>query len=123
MSRWSDIIRARRSPAEGEEPSPTPWGEWQSVPSTPAIQVRVRRTSLPADGRRHLHLWAYQFRSVLPKRLSFEYRVQPAREGPFDRVAIGVEIGQVVSGTVILPTSGPVWIDARIMGEEPRRAP
>ncbi len=119
MSRWSDIIRARRSPAEGGEPGPTPWGEWQPVPSTPAIQVRVRRSTLPAEGRRELHLWGYQFRSVLPKRVSFEYRVQLAREGPFDRVAIGVEIGQVVSGTVILPTAGPVWIDARLMGEEP----
>jgi len=120
MSRWSDIIRARRSPTDGEDSS-TPWGEWHPVPSTPAVQVRVRRTNLP-DGRRDLHLWAYQFRSVLPRRVSFEYRVQLNREGPFDRLARGVEPGEVVGGTVILPTAGPVWIDARLAGEESRPA-
>ncbi len=120
MSRWSDIIRARRSQPGQDLPASTPWGEWQPVPSTAAVQVRVRRTSLPAEGGRNLHLWEYQFRSVVPKRVSFEYRVQLSREGPFDRLAVGLEMTEVVNGTVILPTAGPVWIDARLMGGEPR---
>lgn len=121
MSRWSDIIRARRSQPGGDLPASTPWGEWQPLPSTSALQVRVRRTRLPADGGRDLHLWEYQFRSVVLKKVSFEYRVQLSREGPFDRVAAGVAMGEVVSGTVILPTAGPVWIDARLMGGDPGR--
>jgi len=52
--------------------------------------------------------------------VSFEYRVQLSREGPFDRVAIGISMGDVVGGTVILPTAGPVWIDARLLGEDGR---
>ena len=116
MSRWSDIIRARRSQPKDDFPASSPWGEWQPVPSTSTLQVRVRRTRLPADGRRDLHLWEYQFRSVVPQRVSFEYRVQLSREGPFDRVAVGVEVGDIVTGTVILQTAGPVWIDARLIG-------
>lgn len=119
MSRWSDIIRARRSQPGDDLPASTPWGEWQPVPSTSAIQVRVRRTRLPAEGRRDLHQWEYQFRSVVLKQVSFEYRVQLGREGPFDRVAVGVAMGEVVAGTVILPTAGPVWIDARLLEREP----
>lgn len=120
MSRWSDIIKSRRSQGDGDTPDSTPWGDWHPVPSSPAIQVRVRRTRLPPDGRRELYLWAYQFRSVVPRRVSFDYRIQLSRDGPFDRTAAGVEVGQVVSGTVILPTAGPVWIDARLAGGEPR---
>ncbi len=120
MSRWSDIIRARRSEPGDGRPASTPWGEWQPVPSTSALQVRVRRTRLPGEGGRELHLWEYQFRSVVLQRVSFEYRVQLSREGPFDRVAVGLEMGEVVNGTVILPTAGPVWIDARLLSQVPR---
>lgn len=97
-----------------------PWGEWHQVPGTAAIQVRVRR-SVPG-GNGQLYSWGYQFRSVIPQRLSFEYRVGLVREAPYDRVALGLDPGGVVSGTVVLPTAGPLWIDARLLpGNGPGR--
>jgi hypothetical protein len=54
--------------------------------------------------------------------VSFDYRIHLSRDGPLDRTAAGVDAGQVVSGTVILPTAGPLWIDARLTGEPPRSA-
>ena len=40
MSRWGDILKARAERDGGMGP----WGEWQGVPGTAAVQVRVRRS-------------------------------------------------------------------------------
>lgn len=107
MGRWSDILRARRTRDGGVGP----WGDWHAVPSSAAIQVRVRRAS--SDVRPSLYSWSYQFRALVPRRLTFEYRVSDARGGKCDQVA-SVGPGEVVAGTILLPTPGPIWIDARV---------
>jgi len=96
-----------------------PWGEWHALPGTAAVQVRVRRSE-PAP-RETSYRWDYQFRSVLPRRVSFAYRVGAEQGGPLDGVARDVEPGGVVSGTVQLATAGPVWIDARLLEDDSPR--
>lgn len=86
------------------------------MPSTAGILVRVRRTRISRPEERELYSWAYEVRSQLPRPVSFEYKVQLTRDGPFDRLARAVTAGDVIRGTVILPTAGPVWIDARLIG-------
>lgn len=113
MSRWGDILKARAERDGGMGP----WGEWQGVPGTAAVQVRVRR-SHPSP-QAVSYRWGFQFRSVLPRPLSFEFRLGMVRDGPFDQVVRGLEPGRVVSGTVVLPTAGPVWVDARLLPDRP----
>ncbi|MBK6421878.1 MAG: hypothetical protein IPF77_06615 [Gemmatimonadetes bacterium] len=116
MSRWSDIILARRGENVPEENNGGPWGPWYPVPSTAGVLVRVRRARITQEGERELYAWSYEFKSQLPRAISFQYKVHPNRDGPFDRVVRRIVAGEVVRGSVILPTSGPVWIDARLIG-------
>ncbi len=117
VSRWSDIILARRSGESPDGADGAPWGPWYAVPSTAGIQVRVKRNRINGQSERELYAWAYEFKTQLPRPISFQYRVQPSREGPFDRLVRRMAPGEVVRGSVVLPTSGPVWIDAVLIGD------
>lgn len=116
MSRWSDIILARRGEGPQEDPAGAPWGAWYPVPSAAGIVVRVRRSRIDSEGARELYSWSYEFKSQLPRPVGFQYKVQVSREDPFDRVVRRIVVGEVVRGSVILPTPGPIWIDARLIG-------
>jgi hypothetical protein len=115
VSRWSDIIKARRSGETPDGAGTVPWGPWYPVPSTAGIQVRVRRERVNGTGDRELFAWAYEFKTQLPRPVSFQYKIQMSKEGPFDRLVRRLLPGEVVRGSVILATSGPVWIDARLI--------
>ena len=115
MSRWGDIIRARRERSGGGEEGGARWGPWHEVASAPGIQVRVKRTTVQGEGARELYLWSYEFKSLLPRPIGFRYKVHLNREGPYDRLVRELAPGEVSSGSVILPTSGPIWIDAQLM--------
>lgn len=115
MSRWSDIIIARRAGQPADGPDGVPWGPWYPVPSTAGIQVRVRRNRISGEGDRALFAWAYEFKTQLPRPISFQYKVHPNKEGPYDRLVRRMLPGEVIRGSVILSTSGPVWIDAELI--------
>jgi hypothetical protein len=115
VSRWSDIILARRSGASPDGEGGVPWGPWHPVPSTAGIQVRVRRECVSGSGNRELYAWAYEFKSQLPRPIGFQYKIQMTKDGPFDRLVRQLLPGEVVRGSVILSTSGPVWIDATLI--------
>jgi hypothetical protein len=115
VSRWSDIILARRSGGSAEGQEGVPWGPWYPVPSTAGIQVRVRRDLINGKGNRELFAWAYEFKSQLPRPIGFQYKIQMSKDGPFDRLVRQLMPGEVVRGSVILATSGPVWIDAKLI--------
>ena len=115
MSRWSDIILARRSGGTPDGPDRVPWGPWYPVPSAAGIQVRVRKELVDSKGTRELFAWAYEFKNQLPRPVGSQYKVQITKDGPFDRLVRRVLPGEVVRGSVILATSGPVWIDAKLI--------
>lgn len=116
MSRWSDIILSRRGEQPPDDPAGSPWGPWYPVPSCVGIVVRVRRSRISPEEARELYAWAYEFKSNLPRPIGFQYKVHPNRDGPFDRLARSLLPGEILRGSVILPTAGPVWIDARLIG-------
>lgn len=116
MSRWGDIIMARRSGGSGDGAGGVPWGPWYPVPSTAGIEVRVRRELVSGADERELFAWAYEFKTLLPRPISFQYKIQMTKDGPFDRLVRRLNPGEVVRGSVILSTSGPVWIDAKLVG-------
>jgi len=115
VSRWSDIILARRSGGTPDGPDRVPWGPWYPVPSAAGIQVRVRKELVDSKGTRELFAWAYEFKNQLPRPVGFQYKVQISKDGPFDRLVRRLLPGEVVRGSVILATSGPVWIDAKLI--------
>ncbi len=106
---------ARRSGGAPEGREGVPWGPWYPVPSTAGIQVRVRRERVAGKGERELFAWAYEFKTQLPRPISFQYKIQVSKDGPFDRLVRRLLPGEVVRGSVILSTSGPVWIDAKLV--------
>ena len=115
MSRWGDIIRARRERSGGADESRVAWGPWHEVASAAGIQVRVKRSTVAGDGDRELYLWGYEFKSLLPRPIGFRYKVHLNREGPYDRLVRELAPGEIASGSVILPTVGPIWIDAQLI--------
>ena len=117
MSRWGDIIRARKQRTGSGESAEdiTAWGPWHDVASAVGIQVRVKRTTVIGEGNRALYLWSYEFKSLLPRQVGFRYKVHLNREGPYDRLVRELSAGEVAGGSVILPTSGPIWIDAQLI--------
>lgn len=115
MSRWGDIIRARRERSGGGVDQTATWGPWHEVAGAVGIQVRVKRTTVHGEGDRELYLWSYEFKSLLPRQVGFRYKVHLNREGPYDRLVRELSAGEVASGSVILPTPGPIWIDAQLM--------
>jgi hypothetical protein len=86
------------------------------VPSTAGVEVRVRRECVSAAGERELYAWAYEFKTQLPRPITFQYKIQVTKDGPFDRLVRHLNPGEVARGSVILSTSGPVWIDAKLIG-------
>ena len=114
MSRWSDILLARRrSESEGE--SPEAWGIWHHAASCAGLRFRLRRTLIGKDRGREFYSWEYEFRSEFPEPVNFEYRVRASPDGPFDLQARRIESDQVVKGSVIMQTGGPIWVDARLL--------
>ncbi|MEO8634496.1 MAG: hypothetical protein ABI587_04365 [Gemmatimonadales bacterium] len=117
MSRWGDIIRARKERSSGGDDTTPSWGPWHEVASAVGIQVRVKRMAVTSDGARELYLWSYEFKSLLPRPAGFRYKVHLSREGPYDRLVQRLGLGEFASGSVILPTAGPIWIDAQLAGD------
>jgi hypothetical protein len=115
VSRWGDIIRARRERSGGGDDHTAAWGPWHEVASAVGIQVRVKRTTVHGEGDRELYLWSYEFKSLLPRSVGFRYKVHLNRDGPYDRLVRELVPREIASGSVILPTAGPIWIDAQLM--------
>lgn len=115
MSRWGDIIRARREHSGGGDEHSVPWGPWHEVASAVGIQVRVKRATVSGDDQRELFLWSYEFKTLLPRPVGFRYKVHLNREGPYDRLVRELSPGEVANGSVLLPTAGPIWIDAQLI--------
>lgn len=114
MSRWSDILLARRQ-GQPEEEGASPWSPWHHANSCAGIRFRVRRKVIGRDRGREFFSWEYEFRSEFPTAVSFEYRVRSSPEGPFDLQARQVGPGQLVRGSVIMSTGGPLWVDASLI--------
>ena len=90
------------------------WGPWYHCPSAPGIDARVRR-SLPPPGTGGI-IWLFQFSNRRGGRAVIRWKVGM---GPGDAWAphdCPLEVDEIFTGMVQLPTAGPVWVDA-VVGE------
>lgn len=84
------------------------WSPWQPVPAVAGIEARVAREPAP-EGVRGV-LWHYEFRSTLSHPVSFRYRVAGEAGGEYPRSVRALRPGEVSAGTILLTSTGPVWV-------------